>query len=225
MYRSVQAYYCTEWYILQVQLREIFGGEPMAGGRQRQFDEQVALEAATQVFWSNGYSGTSLSDLTDAMGINKPSLYAAFGNKEALFIRALNHYIDKHGGPHLEALRTARGSLRSRLSAYLKSITRMVCDPSLPGGCLVAETTSAAGGDCLPAGVSQAVAKINDRTRRTLIDFFRHEAVAGNLADTCSAEVLADYLLALQYGLAVMARDRATREVLDDVVNFAVARF
>jgi AcrR family transcriptional regulator len=159
------------------------------------------------------------------MGINKPSLYAAFGNKEALFIRALSHYVDKHGGPHIEALRTATGSLRSRLSAYLRSIARMVCDPSLPGGCLVAETTSEAGGDCLPAGASQAVAKINQRTRSTLIDFFRHEALAGNLADTSSVEVLADYLLALQYGLAVMARNRTKREILDKVIEFAVADF
>ena len=69
----------------------------MSSGRQRQFDERVALDAAMEVFWSNGYSSTSLSDVTDAMGINKPSLYAAFGNKEALFLRALNRYIDKHG--------------------------------------------------------------------------------------------------------------------------------
>jgi len=197
----------------------------MGGGRQRQFDEQVALDAAMRVFWSNGYSGTALSDLTHVMGINKPSLYAAFGNKEALFIRALSHYVDKHGSPHIEALRTATGSLRSRLSAYLRSIARMVCDPSLPGGCLVAETTSEAGGDCLPAGASQAVAKINQRTRSTLIDFFRHEALAGNFADTSSVEVLADYLLALQYGLAVMARNRTKREILDKVIEFAVADF
>lgn len=197
----------------------------MGGGRQRQFDEQVALDAAMEVFWANGYSGTSLSDLTHVMGINKPSLYAAFGNKEALFMRALNHYVEKHGSPHIEALRTAEGSLRSRLSAYLRSIARMVCDPSLPGGCLVAEATSEAGGDCLPAGASQAVAKINQRTRSTLIDFFRHEVSAGNLADTSSVEVLADYLLALQYGLAVMARNRTKRENLDKVIEFAVADF
>lgn len=197
----------------------------MGGGRQRQFDEQVALEAATHVFWSNGYPGTSLSDLTDAMGINKPSLYAAFGNKEALFIRALNHYIDKHGRPHLEALRTAQGSLRARLSAYLKSIARMVCDPSLPGGCLVAEITGEAGGECLPAGAVQAVAKINQQTRNTLIDFFRREVLAGNLGDTSSAEVRADYLLALQFGLAVMARDNTKREILDNVIDFALTTF
>ncbi len=197
----------------------------MGSGRQRQFDERVALDAAMEVFWSNGYSSTSLSDLTDAMGINKPSLYAAFGNKEALFLRALNRYIDKHGSPHLEALRTAHGSLRARLSAYLRSIARMVCDPSLPGGCLVAEITCEAGGDCLPAGAVEAVSKINQRTRSTLVDFFRQEVLAGNLGDTSSAEVRADYLLALQFGLAVMARGNPKREILDNVIDFAVTTF
>jgi AcrR family transcriptional regulator len=197
----------------------------VAVGRQRQFDEQVALDAAIEVFWSNGYSGTSLSDLTEAMGINKPSLYAAFGNKEALFIRALNGYIDKYGSPHIEVLRTTSGSLRTRLGAYLKSIARMVCDPSLPGGCLIAETTSESGGDCLPAGAAHTVARINQRTRSVLIDFFRQEASAGNLDDMNAVEVLADYLLALQFGLAVMARDNAKRENLDKVIDLAVANF
>jgi AcrR family transcriptional regulator len=197
----------------------------MGAGRQREFDEQVALDAAMAVFWSNGYSGTSLSDLTHAMGINKPSLYAAFGNKEALFIRALNHYVSKHGNPHSEELYTPNRSLHSRLNTYLKSIARMVCDPSLPGGCFVAETTSEAGGDCLPAGASLAVAKINQLAHSSFIDFFRHEASAGNLSDTSSAEVLADYLMTLQYGLAVMARNKAKRETLDAVIEYAVAKF
>ena len=197
----------------------------MGAGRQREFDEQVAMDAAMEVFWANGYSGTSLSDLTNAMGINKPSLYAAFGNKEALFVRALDHYVSKHGSPHGHELHTPGKSLRSRLSAYLKSIARMVCDPALPGGCFVAETTSEAGGDCLPVGASEAVQKINEFTRSSFIDFFRHEASAGNLAGTHSAEALADYLLTLQYGLAVMARKRAKREALDAVIECAVTNF
>jgi AcrR family transcriptional regulator len=64
----------------------------MTAGRRRSFDEAQALETAMRVFWRRGYQGTSLSDLTAALGINKPSLYAAFGNKEQLFARALAHY-------------------------------------------------------------------------------------------------------------------------------------
>ncbi len=195
----------------------------MGAGRQRQFDKQVALDAAMRVFWANGYSGTSLSDLTDVMGINKPSLYAAFGNKEALFISALDHYMGEHGAPHNQELYVSNKSLRSRLRAYLKSIARMVCDPSLPGGCFVATTTSESGGDCLPANASQAIARINQLTHDSFVDFFRREVSAGNLAKETSPEDLADYLLALQYGLGVMARKGTDLGTLDRVIECAVS--
>ena len=196
----------------------------MGAGRQREFDKQVALDAAMKVFWANGYSGTSLSELTDVMGINKPSLYAAFGNKEALFISALDHYLGEHGAPHSQELHAPNKSLRSRLRAYLNSIARMVCDPSLPGGCFVATTTSESGGDCLPADASRAIARINQLTHESLVDFFRREVSAGNLAKGTSPEDLADYLLALQYGLGVMARNGTDLETLDRVIECAVSK-
>ena len=196
----------------------------MGAGRQREFDKQVALDAAMKVFWANGYSGTSLSDLTDVMGINKPSLYAAFGNKEALIVSALNHYVDRHGAIHSEELHASKKSLRSRLRAYLKSIARMVCDPTLPGGCFVATTTDESGGDCLPGGALEAITRINEQTKISLVDFFRHEISAGNLPKGASAEDLANYMLAMQYGLGVMARNGAKRETLDRVIEYAVTK-
>ena len=65
-------------------------------GRPRAFDRDQALERALDLFWRNGYEGASLSDLTEAMGINPPSLYAAFGNKEELFCKALDRYVERH---------------------------------------------------------------------------------------------------------------------------------
>lgn len=197
----------------------------MKAGRQREFDEQVALDAAIRVFWTNGYNGASLSELTGAMGINKPSLYAAFGNKEALFVSALDRYVDRHGNPHADALRQPGLSLQSRLRAYLESIARMVCDPTLPGGCFVAASTSEAGGECLPASARRAIAEVNRRTRQALVEFFREESAAGRLAVADSAEALADYMVTLQHGLAAMARDGAARERLDGVIRHAVAGF
>ena len=196
----------------------------MGAGRQREFDKQVALDAAMKVFWANGYSGTSLSDLTDVMGINKPSLYAAFGNKEALFISALNHYLDKHGIIHSQELHAPKKSLRSRLRAYLQSIARMVCDPTLPGGCFVATTTDESGGDCLPGGALEAITRINEQTQISLVDFFRHEITNGSLPKGTSPADLANYMLAMQYGLGVMARNGAKRETLDRVIEYAVTK-
>ncbi len=195
----------------------------MPAGRQREFDEEIALEAAMSAFWANGFSGTSMADLTRAMGINKPSLYAAFGNKEALFVRALTHYLGRHGYPHAEKLQAKDRSLPERLQAYLQSVAAMVCDPALPGGCFVAETTSEAGGHCLPPAAAQAVARINRDSRAFFIAFFRQEAAEGNLAATDAVEVCADYMMTLQFGLAVMARSGAERDALDRVIERSMA--
>ncbi|MGW4246403.1 TetR/AcrR family transcriptional regulator, partial [Nocardia sp. NPDC004722] len=76
----------------------------MPGGRPRSFDADTALDQALEVFWRNGFEGTSLTDLTTATGINKPSLYAAFGNKEQLFGKVLTRYLDGPGGYATTAL-------------------------------------------------------------------------------------------------------------------------
>ncbi|MEJ2308392.1 MAG: TetR/AcrR family transcriptional regulator [Gammaproteobacteria bacterium] len=194
----------------------------MGAGRQRSFDKEEALIKAMEVFWRKGYSGTSLSDLTGAMGINKPSLYAAFGNKEKLFISAINHYVDQYGAPHFDKLLGPDASLRERVRAYLQSIARMLSDSSLPGGCFVASSTCEVAGDCLPADAVQTVLSINRASTEAFVSFFRDEQAKGHIESTTSPEVLADYLLTLQFGLAVMARDGIEEERLDEVIRHAV---
>ena len=194
----------------------------MSAGRQRQFSKEDALMKAMEVFWRKGYSGTSLSELTEAMGINKPSLYAAFGNKEKLFVSAIREYVRQYGAPHFDKLLDSEASLRERVQAYLRSIARMVSDSSLPGGCFVATSTCEAAGDCLPADAVQTVLSINTASTEAFVSFFRDEQSKGNLETTTSPEVLADYLLTLQFGLAVMARDRVEEERLEEVIRHAV---
>jgi AcrR family transcriptional regulator len=80
----------------------------MPGGRPRAFDADAALDRALEVFWRQGYEGTALSDLTEAMGINRPSLYAAFGNKEALFAKVLDRYTDGPGAFAAQAIESGR---------------------------------------------------------------------------------------------------------------------
>ena len=82
----------------------------MAMGRPREFDIERALDRALEVFWRNGYEGASIASLTEAMGINPPSLYAAFGNKEGLFRRALDRYVQQRTGFWNEATRCADGA-------------------------------------------------------------------------------------------------------------------
>lgn len=197
----------------------------MGAGRHREFNKDHALDNAMELFWRDGYNGTSLSDLTTVMGINKPSLYAAFGNKETLFISSLNQYVHKHGTPHINQLHTPNINLKKRLQNYLKSIAKMVTNPKLPGGCFVATCTCEAGSHCLPTDALLAITKINEATTKAFVDFFVNEEKQGNLTATCSPEVLASYILALQYGLAVMARNGAKRNVLDKAIDLSISIF
>src|SRR5262245_63600804 len=99
-------------------------------GRPRAFDRDQALERALDVFWRKGYEGASLSDLTEAMGINPPSLYAAFGNKEELFGEALNRYMERHAEVLREVL--ARPKARDAIEALLTCTADALTDKSTP---------------------------------------------------------------------------------------------
>src|SRR5439155_19000007 len=115
----------------------------MPRGRPREFDAEKALDAALLLFWRHGYEGTSLAALTDCMGINMPSLYAAFGNKEKLFKKALDRYIQKPASYLPTALKepTARRAAEKLLSGAIK----MVMNPLHPDGCLLVQGALASG--------------------------------------------------------------------------------
>ncbi|MCJ8294531.1 MAG: TetR/AcrR family transcriptional regulator [Colwellia sp.] len=197
----------------------------MAAGRHRSFDKEFALEKAMLVFWKNGYPGTSLTDLTTAMGINKPSLYAAFGNKETLFNQALGFYLTKHGSYHSEHLLVTEQCLKERVENYLLSIAKMLTDPVLPKGCFICLSTSEIAGSCLPEQTSYEVQGINQQTLSFLHDFFEKEKKAGNICEDADVKAMANYLLTLQFGLAVAARNGSDLLALTKVITFSIEVF
>ena len=197
----------------------------MKAGRHRGFDKDIALDQAMEVFWTNGFPGTSLSDLTTAMGINKPSLYAAFGNKEALYKSTLARYVEKHGVIHAKHLSAADKCLSERLQDYLTSTAQMVTDPKLPAGCFVCISTSEVGGTCIPAEARQTILKINEVTKSSLTAFFKSEIEAGNITGKRSPAMLAKYILSLQFGLAVMARNGAKLAELKEIIELSTEQF
>src|SRR3981189_352428 len=109
----------------------------MAMGRPREFDVDKALELALQVFWRKGYEGASMADLTETMGITRPSLYSAFGNKEELFRKALDRYVDGPGGYFQVAL--AKPTMRAVVEHLLYESADAVTDPNHPPGCLAVQ--------------------------------------------------------------------------------------
>ncbi len=184
---------------------------------QKQFDVDVALERAMHVFWRHGYDATSVKDLGLAMGIHPGSLYPTYGNKHALFIRALRHY---------EAWFLARfddyardNTPRDAILAVFKNIAReALTEPDNPG-CLLANTTlELARHD---ADVAAIVAEGLEKTER----FFRTRILAGQSAGNIAADVdavhTARVLLGLLNGLRILARGRPEPAVLNAVVDHA----
>ena len=194
----------------------------MNAGRRRSFDKEHALETAMKILWRNGYAGTSISDLTAALGINKPSLYAAFGNKEQLFQLALKHYSENLGRPHLERLAQPEDApLRQRLGAYLQSVARMLTNPELPGGCFIAQTTGECQSEAVPGTTAKTMAKVNAETLEALTTQLTRDAAS--LPAGTSPRQFALYLLAQLFGMSMLARNGMGYSDLESVIAVILA--
>lgn len=197
----------------------------MTAGRNRSFDKDKTLEKAMLLFWKNGYPGTSLNDLTNIMDINKSSLYAAFGNKEKLFNQAIEFYLNKYGVVHSAELFKAGLNLKARIRNYLLSIAKILTNPTLPKGCLICHATSEIAGSCLPENSATYITDINQQTLSTLTAFFEKEQLLGNIIQGNSPRTIANYLLTLQFGLAISARNGCKMEELEAIIDFFVSQF
>jgi len=194
----------------------------MERGRPRAFDKQAALDAALAVFWKNGYQGASLSDLTSAMGINKPSLYTAFGDKEKLYLQALARYGEVQAARHGAALAAGAGS-REALAGFLGSVADMLTEPTLPGGCLVVNCATDRGSRGMPAAVAEALAGAVRESVALLEARLRLDREAGRLAPDRDPATLARFYTTVMTGMGVMARAGASRAELETVVREALA--
>ena len=194
----------------------------MERGRPRAFDEEQALDMALAVFWHNGYQGASLAELTQAMGISKPSLYAAFGNKEQLYLSALERYHERHLIKHAEAL-AAEPDLKNAMRAFLRSVATMLTSPELPGGCMVVNSAVACDTGALPQRVVAAIDKtVNQSTLGLLKDRLQQDLQHRNLAEGTPNEQLADYFTTVMSGMAIMAKVGATQQRLFDTIEHAL---
>jgi AcrR family transcriptional regulator len=190
----------------------------MAGGRPRSFDVEEALDRALEVFWRQGYEGTAVSDLTKAMGINPPSLYSAFGNKEELFRKVLDHYADGPARYLREAYDqpTARAAVEHLLRGAADATTR----PDCPHGCLMVQGGLACAPDAEGARGELTKRRVADDTAlRTRLEQARIE---GELPDDADPDVVASYFATVRAGIAVQAAGGASREQLHRIVDFAM---
>ncbi|MGK8512371.1 TetR/AcrR family transcriptional regulator [Nocardia asiatica] len=189
-------------------------------GRPRAFDRAEALRRAMEVFWEHGYEGASMSDLTAAMGINSPSVYAAFGGKEALFRAAIELYGRTDGGYTDRALRE-EPTARASIEAMLRDNAAAYTEENKPHGCMVV----LAGSTYTTRNTS--VRDFLIEKRRETTDDIRHRldrgVAEGDLPAGTDTAALAGFYTTVLYGLSIQARDGATPAELTASINCAMA--
>ena len=162
-----------------------------------------------EVFWRQGYEATSMTDLTSAMGINPPSLYAAFGDKERLFLEAVEHYSERYRKPFacaLEEGKTAKASIAKMLLAAAIELGKSGRDR----GCMLVMSAT----NCSATSIREAVAERRAQTRSRLKERIDRGVAEGDVPRGTDTEALADFYISVMGGMSLRARDGASRKSL-----------
>jgi AcrR family transcriptional regulator len=190
----------------------------MPMGRPREFDVEQALDLALQVFWRKGYEGASMADLTETMGITKPSLYSAFGNKEELFRKALDRYVDGPGGYVPVAL--AKPTMRAVIEHLLHQTADALTNPDHPPGCLAVQGALTCGDAA--QSIKQELMARRAKGEQDLCRRFERAITEGDLPEGSDAADLAAYFSAMLQGMAVQAAGGTTRAQLRKIAEMAL---
>jgi AcrR family transcriptional regulator len=188
-------------------------------GRPRLLDREQALEAALQLFWRHGYEGTSIADLTAAMGVTPPSLYAAFGSKDALYSAALDRYEASYGGYAARAL-AEEPRVRDAVARMLREAVAVYTASQEPLGCMLATGAVM----CAPEhkDVTADLARRRGSVTAMVKDRFDRAVAEGELAPSTDTAALAAYYAAVIQGLSIQARDGVGRQVLEAIAATAL---
>ena len=187
-------------------------------GRAREFDADEGLDRAMTVFWRKGYEATSLSDPTDAMGINRPSLYAAYGNKEELFRKALERYGEGPSSYERDAL--AQPTARAVAEGLLRGAADVQTDPATPAGCLAVLGTTYCAEESSPTGKTLIAFRLAGHA--TIRERFERARAEGDLPADADPKALTQYIGTVVCGMAVLAASGATRKELERVIELTM---
>ena len=188
-------------------------------GRPRSFDRDEALSRALEVFWTRGYADASMAELTSAMGINAPSLYAAFGSKEGLFREAVRLYADQEGARLWASMREA-GSAREAIEGLLLATAAASGRCDRPKGCLL--VLAGAHPDALPDRACGEIAQIRADSFAAMEARLREAQAAGEIAAAADPKAIAAFYTTVQQGMTFRSREGATPEELSATARAAM---
>ncbi|MFI6276151.1 TetR/AcrR family transcriptional regulator [Streptomyces sp. NPDC050988] len=198
-------------------IKDAAGPASKPRGRPRSFDRETALEKAILAFWEHGYEATSVSDLTQVMGIGAPSLYAAFGDKRSLFEEVVREYGARYGSFGDRAL-AEEPTARAAVERMLREAAAEYTEPGRPHGCLVVHAAT----NCTTPEVEES---LRDRRNANIAAFesrIRADVAAGELPADTDAAALARHTGAMIQGMSQQARDGAAKEELEALAELAM---
>jgi AcrR family transcriptional regulator len=187
-------------------------------GRARAFNTDEALDKAMTVFWSKGYDGASLADLTEAMEISRPSLYAAYGNKEELFRKALERYGEGPSSYERDAL--AQPTARAVAEGLLRGAADVQTDPATPAGCLAVLGSTYCAEESSPIGKTLISFRLAGHA--AIRERFERACAEGDLPANADPKALTHYIGTVVCGMAVLAASGVTRKELERVIELTM---
>ena len=187
-------------------------------GRPRSFNTEDVLDTVLKVFWKHGFQSTSLNELTSATGLSKPSLYAAFGDKKSLYLKALDRYINLLGELHASILINEPNG-RQAVEGFLRSLAKMLTSPSFPGGCFIINGTADIGGASVPKEIEVALRLGSKNIETILNDRLLRAQRDGEIEKNTQIKGFCTLLCTLIAGLAVQAKGGASEGSLNLAVS------
>ncbi|NHB58261.1 TetR/AcrR family transcriptional regulator [Acinetobacter sp. 194] len=188
-------------------------------GRPKCFDENQALEKAMLLFWQYGYEATSISDLTQSLGITAPSLYGTFGDKVELFKKSLDYYLANEACPIDEIFKQAK-TAKIAMELYLfENLKRLIQDHK-PTGCMLVVSTM----NCSITNQQIQTELLNKRlaTKQKIFARIQQGVKQGEIPSTTDIQAMTDFYTTMLQGMTIQARDGATMEQLEHVVIMAM---
>ncbi|KPZ71268.1 HTH-type transcriptional repressor ComR [Shewanella sp. P1-14-1] len=189
-------------------------------GRKRSFDRDIALDKAMRLFWNNGYAATSVANLTSELGINTPSLYAAFGNKEQLFKEVIAHYITQYSEPSFRHITEPSDThFIEKLRACFYELIQVFSDADTPLGCLLTKSMNESDSVAFPEEATAYMKQFGLKTQNFITTLIESE---WGITESETAELQAKYLLSVLYGLSTQVRAGESRQVAESIMDYAL---